>query len=503
MIKTVLLFSGVVLSIAGIVAATIVGSWSTAPVLLLLLGLGLLLLQLWRWGHKNQFWQQRSTKQGIGAIAKTAIVLLMVGTINWAGVSYGKRWDFTENQAFTLSEQSQTIVASLEQPLEVLIFDRNTNSELEQLLQNYRRYSDRFQFKFVNPEQEIGLAQQYGIQSLGEIYLNYGDKQQKIEVGNVAAGETLTETKLTNGIERIKRDRPINIYFLQGHGEASLDLVEGGLAQAVSNLEDRGNTVQGLNLATTGKIPDDTNLITIAGATRKLLAAEVSTLQQYLRAGGSLLLLLSPNTDIGITPILQNWGLELDNRLVVDGSGAGNVMGFGPAVAIVNDYGEHPITNSFRNGISLFPETRPLKVVEKPEISSVAIARTTPQTWAESDLRQEQITFDVNRDLSGPLNVAIASTREQPNPARLVAFGSTTFATNGWFEQQLNGDILLNSINWLVGEDRDTLSLRPQEVANRRINLGSLQTNLISWLALRIMPFAALVTGVYLWWKRR
>ncbi|MEO1467224.1 MAG: Gldg family protein, partial [Cyanobacteria bacterium J06633_1] len=423
-----LLFSGVVLSIAGIVAATIAGSWSTAPVLLLLLGLGLLLLQLWRWGHKNQFWQQRSTKQGIGAIAKTAIVLLMVGTINWAGVSYGKRWDFTENQAFTLSEQSQTIVASLERPLEVLIFDRNTNSELEQLLQNYRRYSDRFQFRFVNPEQEIGLAQQYGIQSLGEIYLNYDDKQQKIEVGNVAAGETLTETKLTNGIERIKRDRPINIYFLQGHGEASLDLVEGGLAQAVSNLEDRGNTVQGLNLATTGKIPDDTNLITIAGATRKLLAAEVSTLQQYLRAGGSLLLLLSPNTDIGITPILQNWGLELDNRLVVDGSGAGNVMGFGPAVAIVNDYGEHPITNSFRNGISLFPETRPLKVVEKPEISSVAIARTTPQTWAESDLRQEQITFDVNRDLSGPLNVAIASIREQPNPARLVAFGSTTFA---------------------------------------------------------------------------
>lgn len=503
MIKTVLLFSGVVLSIAGIVAATIVGSWSTAPVLLLLLGLGLLLLQLWRWGHKNQFWQQRSTKQGIGAIAKTAIVLLMVGTINWAGVSYGKRWDFTENQVFTLSEQSQTIVASLERPLEVLIFDRNTNSELEQLLQNYRRYSDRFQFRFVNPEQEIGLAQQYGIQSLGEIYLNYDDKQQKIEVGNVAAGETLTETKLTNGIERIKRDRPINIYFLQGHGEASLDLVEGGLAQAVSNLEDRGNTVQGLNLATTGKIPDDTNLITIAGATRKLLAAEVSTLQQYLRAGGSLLLLLSPNTDIGITPILQNWGLELDNRLVVDGSGAGNVMGFGPAVAIVNDYGEHPITNSFRNGISLFPETRPLKVVEKSEISSVAIARTTPQTWAESDLRQEQITFDVNRDLSGPLNVAIASIREQPNPARLVAFGSTTFATNGWFEQQLNGDILLNSINWLVGEDRDTLSLRPQEVANRRINLGSLQTNLISWLALRIMPFAALVTGVYLWWKRR
>ncbi|MEO1670871.1 MAG: Gldg family protein [Cyanobacteria bacterium J06631_2] len=499
----IVLLPGIALSIAGIVAATVTGSWSAASVILLLFGLGLLILQLWLWGNKYQFWQQRSTQQGAGAIAKTILVLLVVGGINWAGVSYGKRWDFTENQAYTLSEQSQTVVANLEQPLEVLIFDRNTNSQLEQLLQNYRRQSDRFQFRFVNPEQEIGLAQQYGVQSLGEIYLNYGDKQQKIEVGNIAAGETLTETKLTNGIERIKRDRPTNIYFLQGHGEASLDLVEGGLAQAIDNLEDRGNTVQVLNLASTGKIPDDANLIAIAGATRKLLAAEVSTLQQYLKAGGSLLLLLSPNTDLGITPILQNWGLELDNRLVVDGSGAGSVMGFGPAVAIVNDYGEHPITNSFRNGISLFPEARPLKVRDKPEISSMAIARTAPQTWAESDLRQEQITFDVNQDLSGPLNVAIASTREQPNPARLVVFGSTTFATNGWFEQQLNGDILLNSISWLVGADQDTLSIRPKEVANRRINLSGLQGSLISWLALRIMPFSALVTGVYLWWKRK
>ena len=499
----ILLFFGVAFCVAGIVSSIVTGGWTIIPALLLAFGLALLLLNLWLWGKKRQLWQSRSTKQGASAIAKTAVVLLVIGAINWAGVSYGKTWDFTENKIYTLSEQSQNIVSDLARPLEVIIFDRNNNSELEQLLENYRRYSDRFEFKFVNPERQIGLAQQYGVQSLGEIYLSYGDKQQKLEVGNSALGETLTETQLTNAIERIKRDRPTNIYFLQGHGESPLEMVEGGLAQAITNLEDRGNIVRELNLATTGKIPDDANLIIIAGASRKLLAAEVSTLQQYLKAGGNLLLLLSPNTDLGITAIWQNWGIELDNRLIVDGSGEGNVMGFGPAVAIVNNYGEHPITASFRNGISLFPETRPLKVIEKEGISSVAIAKTDEQTWAESDLREEQITFDVNRDLSGPLNVAIAATREEPNTARLVVFGSTTFATNGWFEQQLNGDILLNSISWLVGDDKNVLTIRPQELTNRRINLSSLQVAIISWLALRIMPFIALVIGVYLWWKRR
>ncbi len=501
MLNIALFLFGIALGVAGIVLASL-ATWSTTSIIFLISGSISLALGIWLWGKKHQFWQLRSTKQGTSAIAKTAVVLIAVGLINWAGTNYERRWDLSENNVYTLSEQSQTIVAQLKQPLEVLVFDRNTNSELEQLLLNYRRYSDLFQFRFINPEQAIGLAQQFGVQSLGEIYLQYGDQRQKLDVSN-AVGEAITETQLTNSMIKIKRDRPTNIYFLQGHGEASLDLVEGGLAQAVKNLEDQGNTVQTLNLASSGKIPDDSNLIVIAGATRQLFAAEVSTLQQYLKAGGSLLLLLSPNLDSGITPILQNWGIELDNRLIVDGKGRGSLMGFGPAVAMVNNYGEHPITASFRNGISLFPEARPLKIIAKAEISSTPLAITDEQTWAESDLSAESITFDSAQDILGPLNVAIASFHTKLKPSRMVVFGSTTFATNGWFEQQLNGDILLNSISWLVGQEQDTLLIRPREATNRRLNLSSRQTSLISWLALRIMPFIALVAGVFMWWSKR
>ncbi len=151
----------------------------------------------------------------------------------------------------------------------------------------------------------------------------------------------------------------------------------------------------------------------------------------------------------------------------------------------------------------MFPDARPLKIVEKAGIESTPLAITDGQTWAESDLSGEEVTFDSGKDISGPLNVAIALNRTQPQPSRIVVFGSITFATNGWFEQQLNGDILLNSISWLTGEDRNTLLIRPREATNRRLNLSALQTSIISWLALRIMPFMALVTGVFMWWSRR
>ncbi|MGF1591557.1 MAG: GldG family protein [Pleurocapsa sp.] len=501
MIEIALFLLGIALCVAGIVLTSL-ATWSSISVIFLTSGMISLALGIWLWGKKRQFWQLRSTKQGKSAIAKTAVVLMVVGLVNWLGVNYDQRWDLSENSLYTLSKQSQAIVAKLEQPLEVLVFDRNTNSELEQLLLNYRRYSDLFQFRFINPEQEIGLAQQFGVQSLGEIYLQYGEQRQRLNASDNAVGEAITETQLTNNIIKIKRDRPTNIYFLQGHGEASLDMVEGGLAQAIKTLADQGNTVQSLNLASSGKIPDDSNLIVIAGATRQLLAAEVSTLQQYLKTGGSLLLLLSPNLDSGITPILQNWGIELDNRLIVDGKGKGSLMGFGPAVAMVNNYGEHPITASFGNGISLFPESRPLKIVAKAEIASTPLAITDEQTWAESDLSAEEITFDSAQDILGPLNVAIASSHTQLKPSRMVVFGSVTFATNGWFEQQLNGDIFLNSINWLVGKEQDMLLIRPREATNRRLNLNSRQITLISWLV-RIMPLMALLAGVFIWWRKR
>ncbi|MEM8829015.1 MAG: Gldg family protein [Cyanobacteria bacterium P01_G01_bin.19] len=427
----------------------------------------------------------------------------MIIAINFLAIKYNQQWDFTEAQLYTLSSHSRAIVSALDKPLKVLIFDRNIDPISRRLLENFRQASQQFQYESIDPEQELGLARQYQVRSLGDIYLEYGDKIQKLDVRNVTRGQTLTETQLIDSIEKIKRDRATNIYFLQGHGEAPNQLVERGIAQIINSLENKGNTVADLNLAQRGFIPQDANLIAIVGATRKLLTAEVASLKSYLSAGGNLLILLSPKTDIGIDSLLNNWGVELDNRLIVDASRASENMGFGPGVAIVNSYSNHPITASFGNGISIFPESRPLKLTAKAGIEQTSLAFTNEKTWAEKDLKNSEIVFDINRDLSGPFNVAIALKREKPQVARMVVFGSSTFATNGWFEQQLNGALLVNSVNWLIEEDQKILAIQPREAANRRINLSSLQISILRWLAWRITPLLALIIAILFWYEHR
>jgi len=111
MTRKILFFLGITLSVAGTVAATITANWSVMPIILLTSGLVLLIIGLWLWGNQYQLWQLRSTKEGAAAIALTTLVLIIIAMVNWVGIVYGKTWDLTENQLYTLSQQSQRMVA--------------------------------------------------------------------------------------------------------------------------------------------------------------------------------------------------------------------------------------------------------------------------------------------------------------------------------------------------------------------------------------------------------
>jgi ABC-type uncharacterized transport system involved in gliding motility auxiliary subunit len=87
----------------------------------------------------------------------------------------------------------------------------------------------------------------------------------------------------------------------------------------------------------------------------------------------------------------------------------------------------------------------------------------------------------------------------------MVVIGNSSFATDSLFQDPrvLNGDIFLNSVQWLASDDQQTLSIRPKEAKNRRINLTPLQAGMIGWMSLVIMPLLGLILAGVTWWRRR
>lgn len=505
--KKILLLLGLALITAGVTIRLVEAVWTLIAGILIIAGLIILLVWFLLVNRSpNSFLKKRSIQAGTNAVLSTCALIIILGLINFLAVRYSLRLDLTENQLFTLSPQTQTIIQNLSQPLRVLVFEPRIQTVIEPLLENYQNYSDNFQYEFIDPDIEIGLREEFEVRSRGDIYLEYGDKKQLLQTVDENFGSSLSEVQLTNAIERIMRDQTPLVYFLQGHGEAEIEGVDSNLSIAAKTLADKGYEVKPLNLASIGKIPSRPDVIIISGAVRKLLPQEVTMLQNYLKDGGSLMLMFVPNTNLELTPILTEYGIKLDDRFIIDASEAGSILGLGPAAPLITTYGDHPITQEFGNNISIFPESRPITTTPLEGVTATPLIITDTETWAEKNIAAAEIAFDEKEDIQGPLNIGFAFTRNSNNQSeesRLVVFGSSTFITNGWFEQQLNGDIFLNAVNWLAKEDEDILSIRPKEPKNRRIDLTPLQAGILSWTALGIMPLLGLVLASIVWWRRR
>jgi ABC-type uncharacterized transport system involved in gliding motility auxiliary subunit len=606
---------GPALAITGLVAGLVSSSWGAVPVGLIVAGIviiGLWLLSLG--GSPGGFWGRRSTQAGTNALAATLAVVVILGLINFLGVRRAVRVDLTENQLFTLAPQSQQLVQNLSQPVKLWVFEENPNPQDQQLLENYRRYGSQFSFEFVDPQLRPGLAQRFNLQSLGEVYLESEGRRKLIQTVNPQRGESLSETVLTNAIAQITSNGVSKVYFLQGHGERPLQAAQGSISQAVSSLGEKSYTTQTLDLAKTPGIPQDANLIVIAGPKRALFAAEVTALSDYLKRGGSLLVMVDRNTNPGLDSLLKDWGVRLDNRLAIDLSGG--QAGLSPAVIMVTRYGQHPITKDFQDGRSFYPFARPIEVTPIAGIQATPLLVTKDESWAESNPESDRLQFNPESDRQGPLLLGVALNRVYPpqsaavptptptatasaspsasptptattsasptptatatasaspsasptptattsasptptattiaspsasptptattsasptptatataspsasptptnSPAktantdqkaaesRLVVLGNSDFASDGLFDQQLNGDVFLNSVSWLSKQDEQLLSIRPKEVKDRRINLSQEQANLLGWIAVLIMPLIGFITAGLVWWFRR
>ncbi|MGB5593460.1 MAG: Gldg family protein, partial [Crocosphaera sp.] len=416
--KTILKYlfiPGLILTVAGLVAALMTETWSILYLTMVILGgICLVIWLLFLLITGRRFWQKRSTQTGTNAVVSTLSLLVILGLINFIAVRYSPRIDLTENQLYTLSPETQEIVKNLQQPTKVYIFDKDTTPQDKDLLENYRRYNENFEFEIVDPDIKVGLTKEFDVQSLGDVYLKYGDKKQLVQT-LIAFNqrEALSEIKLTNAIETIKKDYIPKVYVLQGHGEYSLEASpEGSLSEASSSLESKGYEVKPLNLVENVGIPEDADVIIIASPKRKLFDQEVAALKKYSETGGNLLLLLDPTTDAGLEPLLKDWGIELDNRIIIDGSGAGNIVGLGPTTPFITTYGNHPITKEFANSISFYPLSRPVDTIEVENITATSLLVTSEQMWAESNLESEEVTFDPQEDISGPFDLGVALTRK-------------------------------------------------------------------------------------------
>lgn len=444
------------------------------------------------------------------------LVLAILVLLNFFLARHHYRADFTSAKIHSLSEQSISVAKNLKKEVQIKCFFREGNvsrQTMENILKIYAYHSPKIKYEFIDPDKNPGLVKKYDVTQDGTTVFECGDKENRIT--------TTSEEDITNAIIKVTREKKKILYFLEGHGENSVeDTGDAGYSTAKNELEKIGYEVKKLPLALSDNFPSDCSLLFIPGPRKQLLPNELDTIKNFLNRGGRVFFMIDPETSSGLENLLAGYGIKLVNDIVVDP--VSRLLGGDYFMPVVTEYEYHDITKNFRYA-SFFPLARSVEIADtKPEgMTLTALAKTSPNSWSERQLEKKEVTFDKDKDKQGPITLAVVGSKsiseetkagsqenksenqpKEKKELRLAVFGDSDFITNRYYNLSGNGNLFLNTVNWLT-EESDLISIQPKTRTPRTINLTPSQGRFLMFLSVIFLPLAILIGGLIVWLRRR
>lgn len=494
----------ILLGLVGVMAALVSFAWlgelNIVGQVLLILGLALGVLYI---ALEPQIARRaiaaRQTRYGLNALVMSLAFIGIVFLINLALYKYNARHDFTASGEYSISQQTVKILTNLDREVRVIVFMSQNDSrrdKLESLLEEYTRHTSRLRYEFVDPDSRPALARQYGVTSAGTLVFEAGEKRQLVQGTD--------EQDITSGILKVIRAEAKQVYYLTGHKEPGLDdTAQTGYSKVKAALDKNNYTVAELNLVISGTVPADADVLILAAPRTPLGERELPAVWSYLRNGGKLLLLLDPLQTCGLEDGLrEEYGVAFQEDLAYDP--ASSIAGE-PLMPVILSYPWSQITKDL--GLTFFPLARSITQTT-PSPASVTVQKllqTSPQSWGETDLNTPNPRFDPDRDIKGPLTLGLTvekSSAPTGGPTRLVLIGNASFASNVAFDQQSNGELFINCVNWLT-EEEDIIAISTKPPAENPLNLMPNQVPPIMFSSVCLLPLLVLGVGALVWWRRR
>lgn len=548
---------GILAMVVGLVLMVTVSEAKTFGLAIMILGAVVVSLTgIAAWRAVTESVTGRRGRYSANTLLMIISFLLLIGVLNFVFWDNPNRWDVTSTRQFTLAPRTLDVLANLETPVNAIaFFDRNDEDQrpyledVDNLLREFSVRSNQFAYEVMDPDVEPNIAKQYGVTSPGQVAFFVNDSDTfdvafgaRYRGRNPQTGDAIfdanpsLEQDFVTPLLIVSGQEKKTAYFLTGHGERNVvdPTSDDGIFTAVNALTKENFDVRPLDLSRKKIVPRRTgdqpleedqvapSLIIIAGPVKDLLDDEVDELTDFLEDGGRLLVLIDPGAPTSYIDFLSNWGVTVSRGNVIDEE---DFLRPDTRVPFVT---QHNTQNDITKGLerTYFPgvaaiqfdmQSMPPVVVGGqilPQQNVIEISRTSSGSWLVDDLTRSTPNADL--DTQGTFSTvvlvedAFAPLDKSPKfidpasaiPASLVIIGDSDFVTNKHFDNASNGDLFLNSINYLTG-DVSLINIRPKQVARREILATPNEFDVIRYTSWFVLPSLMALAGIGVWWVRR
>jgi hypothetical protein len=495
-------------------------------------------------------------------------------------------FDWTGEQIHTLSPSTRNFLAELKQPVKVIVLLRGSSAQMaETLLENCRAVTPQITWQSLsrdlNQDDLQRLVVKYQIPGDDGLLVLYGEEgkvaHQFIDEADLIKDEPsegpedraertrkhifLGESALVNALTRLSEGKVrAKVYFTQGNGE--MPLRQPGGRAGTDSLEWLTTRLARENFETAElafgpelkKVPDDADVVVVAGPRQELPPEAVSMLRDYVKGAegkkGKLVVMLDVEVrrdggmvQTGLEGLLAEANVKVNNDRVIALRPAQDQLPWPPTAlfGLINSDARGPIARAFTTEEGTLPfrfdNARSLSVLPSnaPGGSSVEeLIQVRPQmgVWGETDLAANPSALAA--DLRKPenekrlaeklsrkpvtLGVTVSDFRGGAPPGRgheslaeprMVVFGTSTWISNRTLLRSQFGEnnynLFASCLSWLRG--RADLGTKPINIEKSRREYR-LTMEGKSFVGLNLLPpvlmtVAVLGLGVGIWVVRR
>lgn len=477
---------------------------------------------------------RRRVAFGLNAGVAVLLAAVLAVMVNYLAHRHYARADWSRSKFYGLSDKTLSLLAGLSNRVDVVVFfqpEHEAYDDVNNLLKEYAHASPLVHVERVDPNRDLAraeqLARRFQVDELNVVVFDCAGRSKFVSAADLmdldysgvmrgGAPQQTTfkgELAFSSALQSITQARQPVVYFLRGHGERDINDRDPytGYSSLAQQVRRDNAEVRDLALGEARGIPADADAVIVPGPTKTLAQQEIDVLRAWLDNSGRLMVLLDTGSAAGLHPLLEAWGVRLEDDVVVDPTRTLSGLDL-----FVNDYGEHAITRNLRDVTSVFYLPRSIEPAPPPEGAAVQadqpnvawIARSSPDSWAESDLEQKPMKFDAARDRKGPIAIAVAAEKGPVlgvdvdiRPSRLVVFGDTDFLSNGALSGG-NVDLFLSALNWLLERDQ-LMAIAPKPVDETRLVMTQGQVNRLFWIVVVLIPGLIGILGTGIWLQRR
>lgn len=480
-------------------------------------------------------------------------ILLM---LNYLSSRHYKRSDWTSDELFTLSEQSQRMLQDLDQDVTVYVFlsqGEQDFADVQTLLEEYLAHTDRMTVEWVDPDREQSrykvLTEKLGIDSWSPgpytlatvpIVVTSGGRKWKVERHQLISEnfdsyddpdgvklDLQSERALTGAILQVTSGSPTVVCLAQGHGEWELGAVgPRSFSAVVRELQWEKIKVETFELRDGQTVPESCHALFLVGPQRPYEEAEVQVVDDFIASGGHVLLAFDPVVKkeellpSGFEQSLLNRGIVLNADIVIE-TDATQLLPDSPGdIFYATALATHRVTDKIRQrGGGVFLAS--VRSVDAAEGSDAEVLiHSSPLARAETDLQKAIAKGQEPPDLEKPVPLGVAweyvppleeldaqkaeKDSDGPKPGRLLVFGDADWLSAELLENAsfANIDLLSSVAGWLTQRDA-LIDIPPRKAKARPLVMSDQDLHNLFFRIVVLLPLAALISGFGVWWARR